>query len=36
MISLLKFVLNAQFIIGVILGGLVGRFIVPLILKENK
>ena len=36
MIGLLKFVLNAQFIIGAILGGLIGRFIVPFIWKPKK
>ena len=36
MISLLKFVLDVQFIMGAILGGLVGYFIVPLIWKPKK
>lgn len=35
MISLLKFVINAQFIIGAILGGLVGYFVVPLFYKPK-
>ena len=36
MISLISFVLNAKFIIGATLGGLVGYFIVPLIWKPKK
>jgi len=36
MITLLKFILNANFIIGAILGGLVGYFVVPLFYKPKK
>jgi len=36
MITLLKFVLNANFIIGAIIGGLVGYFVVPLFYKPKK
>lgn len=35
MFSLLAFVLNAKFILGAVIGGLVGHFIVPLILKKK-
>jgi len=36
MIELIKFVLNVNFIIGAILGGLVGHFVVPFIWKPKK
>jgi hypothetical protein len=36
MIGLLKFVFNANFIIGAILGGLVGKFVVPHIWKPKE
>ena len=36
MFSLLAFILNAKFILGSIIGGLVGYFIVPLIWKPKK
>lgn len=36
MISLLLFVLNAKFIIGALIGGLVGYFVVPLFYKPKK
>ena len=36
MFSLLAFVLNAKFILGAIIGGLVGHFIVPLFWKPKK
>lgn len=36
MIGLLKFVINVNFIIGALIGGLVGHFIVPLFWKPKK
>ena len=36
MISLLLFVLNAKFILGAVIGGLVGYFVVPLVWKPKK
>lgn len=36
MLSLVKFVLNANFIIGCIIGGLVGRFVLPYIWKPKE
>lgn len=36
MIGLLKFILNPQFIIGAILGGLFGRFILPYVWKPKE
>ena len=36
MFSLIAFVLNAKFIIGVLIGGLVGYFVVPLFYKPKK
>ena len=36
MISLLLFVLNAKFILGAVIGGLVGYFVVPFIWKPKK
>ena len=36
MISLLLFVVNAKFILGAVIGGLVGYFLVPLFWKPKK
>lgn len=36
MFSLLAFILNAKFIVGFVLGGLVGKFVLPYIWKEGK
>lgn len=36
MINLLKFVLNANFIMGAIVGTLFGRFILPIIWKPKE
>lgn len=36
MIELIKFVVNANFIVGAILGGLVGAFVLPNFWKPKK
>ena len=36
MFSLLAFIFNAKFILGAIIGGLVGYFVVPFIWKPKK
>ena len=36
MIGLLAFVLNVKFILGVVIGGLVGHFVLPFIWKPRK
>jgi len=36
MFSLLAFVLNVKFIIGALIGGLVGYFVVPLFYQPKK
>jgi len=36
MIGLLKFVLNANFIVGAVIGGLVGAFVLPYIWKPKE
>ena len=35
MITLLKFVFNANFIVGAVLGGLIGAFVLPYIWKPK-